>query len=82
MGFYVVDGGVVVAVSGVVAFVVGDASGCLAGGEENCYDAEEERIEGDGEGNCNRMVDENCKESIQSRYKRVRFHFVRWLAVG
>ena len=34
VGFYAVDGSVVVAVAGVVAFVVGEGRGCLAGGEK------------------------------------------------
>ena len=82
MGLYAVDGGVVVAVACAVLGVVGEGSGGFAGGEKSCYDEEEERREGDGEGNCNRMIANKRIEITQFRYKRVRFHFVRWLGVG
>ena len=42
VGFYAVDGSVVVAVAGVVLGVVGEGSGCLAGGEKGEEQKEEE----------------------------------------
>ena len=38
VGFYAMYGGVIGAVSGVVAFVVGEGSRGVAGGEEDCYE--------------------------------------------
>ena len=78
MGLYALDGGVVGAVSGAALGVVGEGGGCLAGDK-----GEQEQEEGDGgDSKQDAVFTHEEVEITQSRCKRVRFHFVRWLGVG
>ena len=77
MCFYALYGGVVVAVAGAVLGVVGEGSGGFAG----CNKGEEKQEEERDSNGITMFVNKRI-EITQSRYKRVRFHFVRWLVVG
>ena len=86
----------VVAVACAVLGVVGEGSGCLAGDkgeqqkeEEDGDDRKQEAPTGSRLVGINRgapghfaVFTEVEVEIMQSRCKRVRFHFVRWLGVG